>query len=409
MKARITVIALFLFSNTLNLLSAQDSILVATIQQNTYNLNLSEQGFSGDGAIVLQEAMKAPQFLLVGEQHGIVEVGAFTDALLKAARPLGFEYFCIETDPFIAQKLEQLVGEGKQALDEFVRAFPLSIPFYDNDEDFQMLTTALEPGEGQLPKLWGVDQVFAAAPRYLFHRLTEIAPDAQAKALAADYLKKGREGLEAVMKSGDFNQMILNKLEEKDFEQLLTAFGNDPQLESTQIILGMIKTKEIYAAWHAGKYHQNNLIRSKLMKKQFMEYYRQAEKLSPTPKVVFKFGATHTYRGLSYYHVFDLGNLVSEIAAMNEMESLHIHFSGIKGKANSSLQGVQSFDSQKDIAPEIWAAIADRAAGEDWIMIDMRPLREKFGRRQLKPIKSEVFNNDFWIFVPEATPLSTIR
>ena len=94
---------------------------------------------------------------------------------------------------------------------------------------------------------------------------------------------------------------------------------------------------------------------------------------------------------------------------MNEMESLHIHFSGIKGKASSGLQGVQSFDQQKDIAPEIWAGIADRASGDDWIMVDMRTLREKFGRRKLKPIKSEVFNYDFWIFVPEATPVTTIR
>lgn len=409
MKSLVTVTALFLFSSTLNLLSAQDSLLVAAIRQHTYNLSLNEQNFSGEGAAVLQEAMQSPQFLLVGEQHGIVEVGAFTNALLKAARPLGFEYFCVETDPFIAKKLEQLVGEGKPALDEFVKSFPLSIPFYDNHEDFQMLTTALEAGDGQLPKLWGVDQVFAAAPRYLFQRLTEIAPDAKAKALAADYLKKGREGLQAVMKNGDFNQMILNQLEEKDFTQLLTAFGNDPQSESTQIIQGMMKTKEIYAAWYAGKYHQNNFIRSKLMKKQFMEYYREAEKLKPTPKVVFKFGATHTYRGLSYYQVFDLGNLVSELAAMNEMESLHIHFTGIRGKANSGLQGEQSFDSQKDIAPEIWAAISDRAEGQEWILVDMRPLREKFGRRRLKPIKSEVFNYDFWIFVPEATPVTTIR
>lgn len=409
MKSLVTVTALFLLGSTLNLLSAQDSLLVAAIRQHTYHLSLSEQNFSGDGAAVLQEAIRAPQFLLVGEQHGIVEVGAFTNALLKAARPLGFEYFCVETDPFIAKKLEELVEVGKPALDDFVKAFPFAIPFYDNSEDFEMLSTALQASTGELPTLWGVDQVFAAAPRYLFQRLSEIAPDTKAKALAEDYLQQGKAGLQAAMKNGDFNQMILNKLEEKDFEQLLQAFGKDPQSESTQIIHGMMKTKEIYAAWYAGKYHQNNLIRSKLMKKQFMQYYRQAEKLTPTPKVVFKFGATHTYRGLSYYHIFDLGNLVAELAAMNEMESLHIHFTGIKGKANSGLQGVQSFDSQKDIAPEIWEAIADRAEGEDWILVDMRPLREKFGRQKLKPIKSEVFNYDFWIFVPEATPLTTIR
>lgn len=407
MKSLVTSLFFLLVLPTL--LSSQDSLLVATIQQNSYSLSVNEGTFSGEGAKVLQEAMQGQQFLLVGEQHGIVEVGTFTNALLAAAQPLGFQYFCIETDPFIAKKLEALVGEGKSALDAFVRSFPMAIPFYDNSEDFPMLQTALQTSTGDLPKLWGVDQVFAAAPRYLFQRLSEIAPNAAAKAMAEDYLKQGQAGIQAAMKSGDFNQMILNTLQAEDFERLLNAFGNEPQLESTQIIQGMLKTKEIYAAWYAGKYHQNNYIRSKLMKRQFMQYYREAEKLTSTPKVVFKFGATHTYRGLSYYHIFDLGNLVAELAAMNEMESLHIHFSGIKGKASSGLQGVQSFDQQKDIAPEIWAGIADRASGDDWIMVDMRPLREKFGRRKLKPIKSEVFNYDFWIFVPEATPVTTIR
>lgn len=403
------LITLFFFVFSLNLLSSQDSLLVETIRQHSYNLSVEEQAFVGEGAAVLQEAMQAKQFLLVGEQHGIVEVGAFTAALLKAARPLGFDYFCIETDPFIAKKLEELVRAGKPALAAFVKEFPMSIPFYDNVEDFDMLTTATNGQSVNSPTYWGVDQVFAAAPRYLFQRLSEIAPNDAAKTLALDYLQKGREGLQAVMKTGDFNKMILNQLTDKDFEKLSQAFGQDPSKESTQILEGMLKTKEIYAAWYAGKYYQNNLIRSKLMKKQFMQYYREAEKLVEQPKVVFKFGATHTYRGLSYYQMFDLGNLVSELADMNETESLHIHFSGLKGKASSGLQGVQSFDNQKDVAPEIWAAIADQADGKDWIMVDMRPLREKFGRKRLKPIKSEVFNYDFWIFVPEATPVSTIR
>lgn len=405
---RPVITVLFLFS-LLNLLSSQDSLLTATIRQHTYSLSVQEKTFQGDGATVLLEAMKAKQFLLVGEQHGIVEVGTFTAALLHAARPLGFQYFCFETDPFIAKKLEQLVRQGRPALAAFIGEFPLAIPFYDNEEDLEMLATALAGTSGEQSIYWGVDQVFAAAPRYLFHRLSELAPNEQAKNLALTYLKRGKEGLQAAMTTGDFDKMILNQLADKDFQQLIQAFGQNPVSESTKIIEGLRDSKKIYAAWYAGKYHQNNLIRSKLMKKQFLAYYQEAVKSNPQPKVVFKFGATHTYRGLSYYQVFDLGNLVSELADMNEMESLHIHFSGIKGQATSTLQGVQSFNNQKDIAPEIWAAIADRANEEDWIMIDMRPLREKLGRRRLKPIQSEVFSNDLWIFVPTTKALSTIR
>ncbi len=211
------------------------------------------------------------------------------------------------------------------------------------------------------------------------------------------------------MKTGDFTQMLLMQLTSEDFEKLHGTFGRDSASEAVRIIGGLANTKEIYDTWYAGQYYQNNLIRSKLMKKQFMDYYRRAAAKAPRPKVIFKFGATHTYRGLSYYQIFDVGNLASELAAMNGLESLHIHFSGLQGKANAGLQGTQSFDAKKDGHPILWEAIKEKAEATYWIMVDMRPLREKFGRKTLKPIKSEVFNYDFWIFVPQATAVTNFR
>lgn len=390
-------------------MKAQDSLLIEAVKANTYALTVDQGQFKGSGAQPLQEALGGKQFLLVGEQHGIVEVGAFTRALYTAAQPQGFNYFCIETDPFIAEKLEQLVDDGQSALSAFTKEFPLSIPFYDNPEDFALLETALQSNAGEDPVFWGIDQVFAAAPRYLFKHLTEIAPNKAAKDMAAAYLQQGIDGFNKVMKTGDFTQMLLMQLTSEDFEKLHGTFGRDSASEAVRIIEGLANTKEIYDTWYAGQYYQNNLIRSKLMKKQFMDYYRRAAAKAPHPKVIFKFGATHTYRGLSYYQIFDVGNLASELAAMNGLESLHIHFSGLQGKANAGLQGTQSFDAKKDVHPILWEAIKEKAEATDWIMVDMRPLREKFGRKTLKPIKSEVFNYDFWIFVPQATAVTNFR
>jgi len=409
MKLLVRSLLSFLLLSSPVCIKAQDSLLVEAIKANTYALTVDQGQFKGSGAQPLQEALKGKQFLLVGEQHGIVEVGAFTQALYIAAQPQGFNYFCIETDPFIAQKLEQLVGDGQAALGAFTKEFPLSIPFYDNPEDFALLQTALQSNSGKDPVFWGIDQVFAAAPRYLFQRLTEVAPDKAAKDMAAAYLQQGIDGFNKVMKTGDFTQMLLMQLTSADFEKLYGAFGRNSASEAVRIIDGLTKTKEIYDTWYAGQYYQNNLIRSKLMKKQFMDYYQQAAAKDPHPKVIFKFGATHTYRGLSYYQIFDIGNLAAELAAMNGLESLHIHFSGLQGKASGGLQGVQSFDATKDVNPIIWEAIKEKAEATDWIMVDVRPLREQLGRKTLKPLKSEVFNYDFWIFVPQATAVSSFR
>ncbi|MEZ5039097.1 MAG: hypothetical protein R2828_04370 [Saprospiraceae bacterium] len=409
MKFRYLLFLWLLLLSKEAMLSAQDTLLIEALRKHSYQLYLQGNEFAGDAAPVLREAMKGKQFLLVGEQHGIVEVGQFTRVLFKESKPFGFNYFCIETDPFIAQKLEALTRSGLAALQTFNREFPLSIPFYNNQEDFSLLEAAIQQAEDKGPVFWGVDQVFAAAPRYLFQRLTEIAPTEEARKLAATYLKNGQEGFKVVMETGDFTKMLLMQLKTEDFDLLFAAFGKKEGIESTQIITGLIKTKEIYDAWYAGKYYQNNLIRSRLMKKQFMTYYQAAAKKDPFPKVIFKFGSTHTYRGLSYYQMFDLGNLVSELAAMNETESLHIHFSGIKGQSNTGLQGTAAFDHKDGIAEPILAAMGDKIEGEDWILIDMRPIREKFGRKTLEPIKSEVFNYDFWIFVPNATPVTTLK
>lgn len=66
-----------------------------------------------------------PTLDMIVEQHGIVEVGQFTRVLFNESKPLGFNYFCLETDPFIAQKLEALTRSGLAALQTFNREFPL--------------------------------------------------------------------------------------------------------------------------------------------------------------------------------------------------------------------------------------------------------------------------------------------
>lgn len=387
--------------------TAQDSLLIEAIKANTYTLNVSGDKFTGTGAAVIEEAVKTPQFLLVGEQHGIQAVGQFTKALFLAGAPHGFEYFCFETDPFVAAKLEELVSQDLDALKAFSKELPLTIPFYNNVEDFDMFQKILQASDAESPVFWGIDQVFVAAPRFLFTKLVAIAPNEEAKQLASDYLEQGKQGADHFFKTGDQSKSLMSTLKPADFEKLYAAFGDTPDLESTEILKGIQKTQEIYGYYYQGKQYDNNRSRIYWMKQQFMEYYRNAAKDDKQPKVVFKFGATHTYRGLSFYDQFDIGNLASELAEMNGSHSLHFYVAGIKGKTAGFLGPDQEFDNTDNLNELLREAVQDRFEQEDWILVDMRPLRHQFNSRKIKPIRDIVYSYDFWVLVPNAKPLTT--
>ncbi len=381
---------------------------MAALKKNIYSISIENDRFAGDGANILQKAIQGQQFLLVGEQHGIQEVGAFTKALFLEGVPHGFEYLCFETDPFIAQKLENLVNEGLESLQAFSKELPLTIPFYNNVEDFDFLDKVLKNSQAKGSIFWGVDQVFAAAPRYLFSRLAEIAPNQEAKTLAEQYLQTGIEGFNAFIQTQDQSKSLMSLLRPEDFKKLFAAFGSEEKQESTRILKGIQKTQEIYGYYFAGKQYDNNSVRAKLMKKQFMDYYRNAQKHTPEPKVVFKFGSTHTYKGLSYYDQLDLGNMVYELAAMNGNSALYVSVLGLKGETSSGFAGKQAFDNSKNINPLILEAIQERAnASKEWLLIDLKTIRHQFSKRKIAPLRDIVFNYDFLVIVPEAKPVST--
>lgn len=383
---------------------AQDSVLVSTIAQHTYDLRLENGRLAGSGAPIIREAIKNSQFLLVGEQHGIREVSTFTNALFVEARPEGFNYLCIETDPYMAAKIEALAKENVESLHAFIADYPMSIPFYETRDEFELVRQAVHGNTAPSPVVWGVDQVLMSAPRYLFATLAQQAPNEKAQQLALDYLSRAKAGFEQTMKTGDFSKMIMNALNADDYKKLHEAFDNHSA--SKKILDDIEKSQQIYGLWAKGQQYQNNRTRSLLMKKQFMDYYNAAANNGALPRVVFKFGSTHMYRGVSYYDQLDLGNTMSELAEMNGHHSVHFHVSGLQGMEQGPFGPPQPFDNTNALNPFIKKAIESRASDTDsWIVIDMRLLRSTLTHTQLQSLKDVVFGFDFWIYVPKAEPV----
>ena len=403
---RIHLALLLIFVLIGSIRSQLDTTLAETLLRNTYLLDLTDDGFQGDDALdQIDSAIVGSQFIMVGEQHGIKEVGHFTDRLYTLAQQEGYRHLALEVSPFMAQELEQRIKRGVDSLINLDKAMPFSIPFYNNRDDVQMLINALE---NPIADYWGLDQVFIVELRFLFHKLSRIAHSNVSRQLALEYFEKGKSMTEQAMQSGKFKEVLLFNLHPEDFSKLKAAFPKPDNLQAWEIINHIQKSQEIYQAWFEGRGYDNNLIRIELMKQNFYNYYHAATSGGELfPKVLFKFGSFHMGRGLTPVNMFDLGSLVHELSIQNEMHSVHFLFNAIRGSSFNPLQGAQTFDHWDDLDPHIQYAIEKKGTSDSWYLIDLRPIRQLRLKHTDADLRTRIFAFDFWVMVPEASPLTS--
>ncbi len=401
------LIALMIISFSFSI-SAQDSLLVSELQANISTFQVSESSISGDAFEVLEEEIRQNQFLLIGESHGIAEIGLFTKLLFENANKEGFEHLVIETDPYGAEKLMSIVKE-QNYLDigkSFFSETQFSIPFYNTVGDLQLIHSVNNLSKAEHP-IWGIDQVFMASPRLIFSQMASKTRDQSSKSLALEYLKKAKDGFQKVIDEKRFDHAYMLHFGKDDYEALVTKFEAEPNL--VNMIDGLQKSKDIYMYNFTGKIYENNLVRSKLMKSQFLDYYNKSKANSKLPKAIFRLGANHCGRGLNYTNVFDIGNMVSELAAINNSSSFHIKIGGIKGTQNQFIpiapkEAKKSpYNGLSNLDIHIQKAI-EQHNNDEWLMIDFRPLRRLHRKKLAKAdekLKDLIFNYDVLILIPD--------
>ena len=125
---------------------------------------------------------------------------------------------------------------------------------------------------------------------------------------------------------------------------------------------------------------------------------------------MFKLGSNHTVRGLTRTHIYDLGNTVTEMAAINESGSTHIRLTGAKGTTYNMLAGLQDFDDSADWHDWIREALIDKLDAEDsdYLLVDLRPLRKLRMKNVDQELKDLVFGFDMWIIITNASGVTPI-
>lgn len=268
----------------------------------------------GPGWEVLRTATAFSQFVLVGEGHDDRLTPIFVQALYGSLhRDHGFDRVALEQDPVAMELACGAERKGNvRAVAELSRRYPTLFEF-SSDQDLAFIAMACALGKSPNP-VWGLEQ--SLGPERYLEELETLAPNPAVKgtvsALLAHVrtLEKDRKGYAKFLHDDPQAQERL--------EALQRAFAAGPGSRADFLLFGLVKSAEIFGYnRRAGEGEWvglfNNTEREAQFKRNFSRLYRQASGDGP-PKVLFKFGSWHMYRGRSPGGAFTIGSFAHELA-----------------------------------------------------------------------------------------------
>jgi len=344
---------------------AVDRRIDAAITDHALPMALGENGLSGAGAERLISQGERAAFFALGESHLNNETPALTKALLTELKPAGYDVLAIETGPLIAEHAEALLRSGQR--DELAGLFarvPFTAAFIYHTPEFALVEHAVDLDY----QLWGLDQVFAGGARFNLGRLVEIAPDDEARKLAAAALERANRGFARFVESGDSSVGFLQSATEADYDTLRAAFPKSR--EARRIIDELAASSLVYQLYAAGENYRSNHERIALMKRHLAERLRETD---PGTKVFMKFGSVHMQRGYSPLNQLDLGNAAAELGVLRGGGSLHVKVTALGSRG---LDG--EFADWTESSTWLKRFEAAMPGESEWALFDLRPLRPIF-------------------------------
>ena len=392
---------------------AQNAEFADVLKKNRGVISVQNGKLAGPSAEVLRIAVAEAQFVALGEDHGIRQIPEFAAALCAELAPHGFHHMGLEIGTYVAPRLEKMArsADGTKQLAEFEKKYPETIAFYNWLEEFSMLEkceSAASPGH---MTIWGLDQEFMGATGFLADKILATNPGPEAKAAVETLSKEASEARVAAAKSGNPGDLLMMTAKQEELDQVRDLLKKQGKPEAQKLFEALLLSREIYQKNMSGDYYKSNRQRALLMKKNFAEPFAASSQSNGVlPKVFFKFGAYHMFRGINPLHSSELGNLIGEAAEANQFKSVHILIAGVKGEqlhfagigkpaeaAPLDLQG------DKDSPFLFLKPLFDALVENSWTLYDLRALRDGFSKYgKIDPeLERVIFGYDFVVFIPD--------
>lgn len=389
MKSFFTSCLVLLLAASSLLAGAQDSVLTQLALQGRTTFSVEGAGFRGAGWDTLLARIRASNDVLIGEDHFTNEIPFFTSAV--AAR-VHFDNFFGEIDPYVAKLIEaKLRTLPKEASEKYLSNFEEVIAFYGKAPEARLLRQLLPSGT----HFFGLDQVLMNADRLLCHDLKEKTKNATARRLYDSIEQKSQRAFAAFLKDPRQPMYLMTE----DFQRQLAALRKLPlRAMEVQQLNDLALSARIYR-------EQNHELRIQLMKRNLLRAYAQVR----DKKNLFKFGTNHIARGESFFKIYDIGNVVHNLADAEFGQSLHLLVVGRSGRQGSPFKGFPAVNLREDDGEHAYLKPLFRAAAPaGWSCFDLRPLRaaREGGRLVLSDVTFSrlVEGYDFVIVIPEVTP-----
>jgi hypothetical protein len=300
------------------------------LARNTHDFSMSGGVLSGAGIDLIDYRAASAQFVLLGEDHHDALTPIFASALFTRLHARAeIDYAAVEIDPMATETIDRNVGlDDLQHIAQVARAYPTLIGFA-SDQDLQFLADVRRTAGSKA--LWAIEQ--AQDPVRYLEELERLATEKRARsmvvAMLAEARSKASRELYAPILSQEAGALAR-------FTALRDAFAAKPASRAAVLLERLVESAEIYSYYIRANAGEpvglfNNTVRESWLKKGFMQNYRRATGATIQPKVMFKFGAYHMYRGRNPVQAYPLGNLAHEFAITNGSQAFGLYVIGFGG------------------------------------------------------------------------------
>ena len=354
------------------------SRLLDALRANRLPLTMSDGRPAGAGWDFLVREARGARFTLIGEEHGVAETAHLSAALFTDLRAAGYSRVAVELSPVIAQDVEaEARRTGFQGIVDFLAA-PGTFTFYNLRQEARFLADVVAAGPRTERVIWGLDrEIFS--DRYLISRLgARVPPHARE---AFNRLN------EASVSAGARNRQTGNPDDlfflagDSGLVVALRAAWPNPDPESALIMRTIEGSLAIEAAERAGGAWPYMQRRAEWTRSNLAALLQADPGQKVPSRILMKFGYGHMVRGANYFHVYDIGAMADEVAALTGDRAFHILVLPGPGSTQAAL-GPGGFNAVSSDSVDEFRAGDQRlarvlsnpdASGHE--VIDLRPLR----------------------------------
>lgn len=391
------------FSLCFHFSRSQDTLSLQLARQYAYSFSMDKETIQGAGWDSLKKELHNSQFIVLGENHYSPLLSIFTMHLLNAAASNGFKHFLLETGPIAAKKVVSLYSPDeavyRERIHDFLSTFKQqkgSPPseFVTMKNDIPMLQAAVK----NKYNVAGLDKEYFSSIDYLLNELGKFAVSSSLKTEYAAALKSAETYKKEELAGKNYPYITRCKTDTA-IKLFLNHIGSQ-NAAARQIVEEMQKTFTIYGLYEDKQYHQSEIVRTANIKKNFGSLYYKNTGNNPAGfKAIVKIGNMHSQRGISFQNIYDIGNAVAELAAINGTNSTHIQC--MRRYRKSATGEVSDFYNN---GYEVYPNFITQTDSTQWVVVDLRPIRKLMMSGKIKvKIKDEkdlIMQNDLLLLIP---------